>query len=159
MTPQQPTPSTASHDNASLIDVARALNATEPAIAVAAGMSDAVDVRTRQLIDGFVAEAGPPPADFAWMALGSHARRELHCASDQDNALVWADEAAAASDYAADLATTVIDGLATFGMRKCSGGYMADRWSLSSSQWLTHLLLLIEAPTPDAVVDAVIFVD
>jgi CBS domain-containing protein len=144
---------------ASLVDVARALHDTEPAIAVAAAMSDAVDDRTRALIDGFVAEAGPPPADFAWMALGSHARRELHCASDQDHALVWADDDAAASDYARELAGTVIEGLAAFGMRRCSGGYMADAWSHSVPQWLAHLHHLIAAPTPEAVVDADIFLD
>lgn len=154
-----PVPGDGDAEPATLIEVARALNHTEPAIAVAAGMSDAVDARTRQLIDGFVAEAGPPPADFAWMALGSHARRELHCASDQDHALVWADEHAATSDYARDLAACVIEGLAAFGMRRCSGGYMADAWSHSVAEWVVLLHHLVATPTPDAVVAADIFLD
>lgn len=142
-----------------LVDVATAVTDTEPAIAVAAAMSDAVDQRTEALIAEHVASAGAPPSDFAWIALGSHARRELHCASDQDHALVWADPQAARSAYALDLADHVIAGLERFGMRRCSGGYMADRWSYSVSDWLTIIADRIAAPTPDAVLDADIFLD
>ncbi len=122
-------------------------------------LSDAADERTRELIDGFVHQAGPPPAAFCWVALGSHARRELHCASDQDHALVWETGRAASGSYAADLAGTVIGGLESFGMRRCSGGYMADRWSHSLAQWVSVLRGYLEAPTPQAVLDADIFLD
>ena len=142
-----------------LVAVATELSPTEPAIVVAEAMSDAVDARTRALIEEFVAEAGAPPAEFTWLALGSHARRELHCASDQDHALVWTSEDAAASRYALDLADHVIGGLRRFGMRPCSGGYMADRWSHSLRDWDGIIAERIAAPTPDAVLDADIFLD
>ena len=91
-----------------LVDVARGIDWTQP---VTTALSDAADAQTRALIDGFVHESGPPPARFAWVVFGSHARRELHCASDQDSALFWQTEQAARTSYAKDLAVAVIDGL------------------------------------------------
>ncbi len=130
-----------------LVDVARA----------GGSLAAAADARTRLLIDGFLHQAGPPPARFAWVLLGSHARGELHCASDQDHALFW--ENAPTGGYAADLAATVIDGLEQFGMRRCDGGYMADRWSYSVADWADILRERVNAPTPDAIVDADVFLD
>lgn len=132
-----------------LVDVARA----------GGSLAEAADARTRALIDGFLHDAGPPPARFAWVALGSHARGELHCASDQDHALFWETAEAAGTSYAADLAGTVIAGLEQFGMRRCDGGYMADTWSRSVGQWQEILRDRVHAPTPEAVVDADVFLD
>ncbi len=122
-------------------------------------LSAAADARSRALVEGFVHENGPAPARFTWVALGSHARGELHCASDQDHALIWADDRAATSSYALDLAGTVIEGLARFGMRRCDGGYMADRWTLGLADWLAQTRARIEAPTPQAVLDLDVFLD
>lgn len=119
----------------------------------------AADACTRLLIDGFLHQVGPPPARFAWVLLGSHARGELHCASDQDHALFWETPAAAATSYARDLAHVVIEGLAEFGMRRCDGGYMADKWSYSVADWADILRERVNAPTPDAIVDADVFLD
>ncbi len=130
-----------------LVEVARA----------GGSLAAAADARTRLLIDGFLHQAGPPPARFAWVLLGSHARGELHCASDQDHALFW--EKAPTGSYAADLAATVIDGLEQFGMRRCDGGYMADMWSYSVADWADILRERVNAPTPDAIVDADVFLD
>ena len=139
--------------------LAQELLPEQPALTVAAAMSAAVDQRTRELIADFISAAGPPPAEFAWMALGSHARGELHCASDQDHALVWATTAAADSTYAAELATSVINGLTAFGMQPCSGHYMADHWSLSLDDWLALIQTHIDVVTPEAIVDTDIFLD
>lgn len=122
-------------------------------------LAHAADQRTLSLVEGFVHQAGPPPAAFAWVTLGSHARAELHCASDQDHALIWADDVAAASSYAADLAAEVISGLERFGLRRCSGGYMADSWSRSLDDWVALLRERIAAPTPEAVLDTDVFLD
>lgn len=132
-----------------LVDVARAGDS----------LSDAADARTRLLIDGFLHTAGPPPGRFSWVVLGSHARRELHCASDQDSALFWDSSTAAGSSYAKDLANAVIDGLVDFGMRRCDGGYMANTWSHSVAEWVEIFRERVHAPTPEAVVDADVFLD
>ncbi len=139
---------------AELIRLARAADPADPG-----ALARAADRATRDLVDGFVHQAGPPPSRFAWVALGSHARGELHCASDQDHALIWDGDRAARSGYAADLAAEVIDGLAEFGLRRCSGGYMADRWSLGLEAWIDQARARIEAPTPQAVLDTDIFLD
>jgi CBS domain-containing protein len=117
------------------------------------------DERTRDLVDGFVHQHGPPPSRFAWVALGSHARGELHCASDQDHALLWEAERDAGSGYARDLAACVIEGLEAFGMRRCDGGYMADRWSVGLADYLDQARARIEAPTPEAVLETDVFLD
>jgi CBS domain-containing protein len=125
----------------------------------AAALVRAADARTRDLVDGFIHQAGPPPGRFAWVALGSHARGELHCGSDQDHALIWDAARAAGSSYAKDLAGEVIAGLAAFGMRPCDGGYMADRWSVALVDWVAQARDRIEAPTPQAVLDTDVFLD
>lgn len=140
-----------------LIEAARGLDLARPD--ESARLAAAADARTRLLVDGFVHQAGPPPERFAWVALGSHARGELHCASDQDHALIWSGTRAATSSYAADLAATVITGLEQFGLRRCDGGYMADRWSLGLEDWVAATHDRIEAPTPEAVLETDVFLD
>jgi CBS domain-containing protein len=143
-----------------LVRVARSLDLQGPdAVARVEALADAADAVTRDLVDGFVHQNGPPPARFAWVALGSHARGELHCASDQDHALIWETDRAAASRYAADLAAEVIAGLEEFGMRRCDGGYMADRWSVGLADYLDQARARIEAPTPEAVLETDVFLD
>ena len=48
-----------------------------------------VDALTRRLLELAIAEAGDPGSDFAWLALGSQARREAMPSSDVDSAIVW----------------------------------------------------------------------
>ena len=111
-----------------LVDVARA----------GGSLAEAADAHTRLLIDGFLHQAGPPPARFAWVVLGSHARGELHCASDQDHALFW--EKQPAGSYAADLAATVIEGLEQFGMRRAMESLVPERSCKEDAENLLHNL-------------------
>ncbi len=48
-----------------------------------------VDALTRRLLELAAADMGEPPAPFAWLALGSQARREAVPSSDIDSAIVW----------------------------------------------------------------------
>jgi CBS domain-containing protein len=56
---------------------------------ITAVYSVVVDALTRRMLDLVVAEAGDPGVDFAWLALGSQARREALPGSDMDSAIVW----------------------------------------------------------------------
>ena len=49
------------------------------------------DTATARLVDFTIERHGPAPVAWAWLALGSVARRELTLASDQDNALAYDD--------------------------------------------------------------------
>ena len=48
-----------------------------------------VDALTRRLLELTVAETGEPAAPFAWLALGSQARRETTPSADVDSAIAW----------------------------------------------------------------------
>jgi len=54
-------------------------------------ISTVTDALIRRMIDLAIESAGPPPAEFAWMALGSHGRREPMPSSDVDSGLAWRD--------------------------------------------------------------------
>ena len=56
---------------------------------VSAVYSVVVDALTRRLLELAVARLGAPGGSFAWLALGSQARREALPGSDVDSALVW----------------------------------------------------------------------
>ena len=51
-----------------------------------------VDALIRRLIELAVADVGEPPTPFAWLALGSLARREALPGSDVDSAVAWRGE-------------------------------------------------------------------
>jgi hypothetical protein len=55
---------------------------------VVSAVSDAL---IRRMIELAIETAGPPPAEFAWMSLGSHGRREPMPSSDVDSGMAWRD--------------------------------------------------------------------
>ena len=105
-------------------------------------VSDAADALTRRLLQLAQAELGPPPVACAWIAYGSQGRREQTLNSDQDNALVLADEYREDRHgaYFAELAKHVCSGLADCGFILCPGSMMASNpaWRLRSSDWTTQ---------------------
>jgi CBS domain-containing protein len=56
---------------------------------VSALHSVVVDALTRRILELTLADAGEPGVEFAWLALGSQARREAVPSSDVDSAIVW----------------------------------------------------------------------
>jgi CBS domain-containing protein len=54
-------------------------------------ISAVTDALTRRMIDLAIESEGPPPAEFSWMALGSHGRREPMPSSDFDSGMAWRD--------------------------------------------------------------------
>jgi CBS domain-containing protein len=55
---------------------------------VVSAVSDAL---VRRMIALAIESSGPPPAEFAWMSLGSHGRREPMPSSDVDSGMAWQD--------------------------------------------------------------------
>jgi CBS domain-containing protein len=115
-------------------------------------MADAADAMTRQLLLLGEREFGPPPVGYTWIAFGSQGRRELMLNSDQDNALVLADDyqAPVHGEYFAQLAEHVCHGLADCGFILCPGDMMASNpaWRLRASQWQTIFTDWITACSP-----------
>lgn len=110
-----------------------------------------------------VEQLGPAPVPFAFVAVGSQARREMGPASDQDNALVLDNryDPAAHGEYFAALGTFVCEGLAHAGQALCPGGMMAanDAWRMTQAQWERTFHHWVTAPEPDALLHAQVFFD
>ena len=102
------------------------------------------------------------PAAWAWLFFGSEGRREQTLRTDQDNGLVYADDAgAAAPDWFADLARAAIDGLVTVGFPPCPGGAMASNptWCQPVSVWEGYFRDWLERPTAQHVLHASMYFD
>ena len=120
------------------------------------------DAVTRRLIGLAEQQLGPAPAPFAWLAFGSQARAEQSLKTDQDNGLVYADDAPPDADaWFAALARIVCDGLDACGYPYCPGRIMAvtDDWRRPLSGWLAHFRSWAAVPDPAAVLRISIFFD
>ncbi|MFP4155018.1 MAG: DUF294 nucleotidyltransferase-like domain-containing protein [Halothiobacillaceae bacterium] len=121
------------------------------------------DAMTRRLIELAEADLGPPPVPYAWVALGSQARREQTAHTDQDHALILSDhyDPARHADWFAKLASRVQDGLASAGLVPCPGAVMASNpeWRRPLSDWIACFRDWIENPDPKAVMLACNFFD
>jgi len=113
---------------------------------IAAIISVVADALVRRLIDLTVADEGDPPAPFAWLALGSIARREAVPSSDVDCALAWDgdDRDPQIRAYMHRVAVRVLDGLAACGLRSDPKGATAshrlfarslDAWGEAIDSW------------------------
>ena len=100
------------------------------------------DTVVARLVDFSIWKRGPAPLPWAWLDLGSAARREFTLASDQDNALAYGNvepEAAAEVDaYFARLGADVNDGLVRCGIGIDNNGVLAGnrQWRMSKDAWL-----------------------
>jgi CBS domain-containing protein len=122
------------------------------------------DATLRRVLDLALAELGPPPAPFVFLALGSEGRREQTLVTDQDNAIVYADAPGAeqaAADYFARLGERVCTWLNEVGVEYCDGDVMASnaQWCQPLSAWKEYFRRWVELPGPDAVLNSSIFFD
>jgi CBS domain-containing protein len=98
-----------------------------------------VDAMTVRLLELASKKLGVPPIRWAWLALGSEARREQALSTDQDHALVLEDGAdREADEYFHSLAEAVVVGLESSGIPRCRAGVIASEraWRRSRSSWL-----------------------
>ncbi len=125
--------------------------------------SMASDLIVERLVDFAVRELGDPPAAFAFVAIGSEGRREQTPASDQDNAIVYADAADAekARRYFVSLGESVCRRLNEVGVPYCQGGIMAmnPEWCVPLEKWRGYFARWIREPEPEQVLRFNIFFD
>ena len=155
-----------------LIDAARELrpmvialhDARVAPVNVAAVYSVVVDALTRRLLD-LAADASPDlGVDFAWLALGSQARREALPSSDMDSAIAWF--GARGSDEIQPrvhaIGESVVEQLSACGLRADEHGATASdlRFVRSLDSWQRAVRSWIADPTQEkAVVLVSVLVD
>jgi CBS domain-containing protein len=95
------------------------------------------DTATARLIDFATERLGQAPCAWAWLALGSVARRELTLASDQDNGLAYADADPEVDAYFQALADQINAGLARCGFGADAADVLARNpaWRMTASRW------------------------
>jgi len=96
------------------------------------------------------AELGPAPAPWAWLALGSEGRREQVLPTDQDNALVYADEGAAHRGWYEAFAARANEDLVRAGFPPCAYGHEAVKDHGTLSAWTARFAGAVEGPRPHA---------
>ena len=110
----------------------------------------AIDAMTDTLVRLAARDLGEAPIAWAWVALGSAARREQALRTDQDHAIVYDDgeDGEEVARFFAELGTRVTAGLAAAGIPKCEGGVMAENPALRRSVqgWREALNAWMEAP-------------
>ena len=107
-----------------------------------------VDSLTVRLIELSIAERGTAPAAWAWLALGSTARRELTLGSDLENALAYDAEDDDAAAYFAGLAEDVTGGLVRCGFALDPNDVVASNalWRLPAARWVEVFRECLETP-------------
>ena len=123
--------------------------------------SAVADALIARMIELGIETEGPPPAEFCWMSLGSHGRREPVPSSDVDSGMAWRDvpendplseagrtlASSRIGDYMRGLAAHVADCVRVIGWRldphgvTASGAFSAssiEDWQRAIEQWLAH---------------------
>jgi len=115
-----------------------------------------IEAATKRLVTLAGEELGEPPCAFAWIALGSAARREPALDADQDHALAFGpgfdpDEHDA---YFAALAERVTAGLEAIGFARCHGDAMAVHTAMRAPliTWQERFRTWIERPDADGMI-------
>ncbi|MFL5798310.1 MAG: DUF294 nucleotidyltransferase-like domain-containing protein [Actinomycetota bacterium] len=108
--------------------VAALVDASADPVDVGHGVALITDAMTVRLIELAVEVLGDAPARWAWLAMGSQARREQALRTDQDHAIAFEDEGSDPAETArwfAEVGERVTDGLERAGIARCEGDVMA----------------------------------
>ncbi len=123
------------------------------------------DSATARIIQLMIEEIGPPPARFAFMAMGSQGRQEQTLLTDQDNGIVYDSEGNLADEdlqaYFLLLGEKVCESLALIGYSRCRGDVMARNpfWCRSLIDWNASLEAWVERSEPKEIMALSIFFD
>ena len=132
------------------------------AAAIGRVLALASDTATTRLVDLAIERVGQPPVPWAWLALGSVARREVTLASDQDNALAYDESDDPEVDaYFASFAEFVNGGLARCGFGEDNADVLArdPRWRMSRAAWQRTFEECLESPDRSHLVRAAVAFD
>jgi PAS domain S-box-containing protein len=123
------------------------------------------DAATERLVELAIQELGPPPAAFAFIAMGSQGRQEQTLLTDQDNGIIFAPainlDQKDVNTYFLRLGDLVCQGLDRAGYQLCRGQVMANnpRWCRSLPDWISGFEEWIQKSEPQEIIDFSIFFD
>jgi len=140
----------------------RLISAGSPAGDVTRFLASAHDALYIRIARDGEATLGPPPCPYALLVLGSGARGEPTLHSDQDHALVLADDPPAdAAAWFTDLAEHLMATLERCGLPRCPGDVMATNPArrLPRRAWQQQFSSWIQEPEEEALLDAAICFD
>jgi CBS domain-containing protein len=128
-------------------------------VVIAGFVAQLNDALMKRILHWAEEDLGEPPAPYAWIALGSEGRQEQTLLTDQDNALVFADEGAPSREYYTALADRANTDLTAAGFPRCPGGYMARNHCGTITEWRDRFAGWVGDPTAQGVLEAAIFFD
>jgi len=120
------------------------------------------DALTRRLLILGETQMGKPPFEYSWMVFGSAGRMDQTAGSDQDNAMILAQQPTTEQAlYFKALSEFVCHGLDACGYIYCPGDIMAqnDQWRVSLSTWQDYFHRWVKTPAPQALLHSTIFFD
>jgi CBS domain-containing protein len=123
------------------------------ATSIAAIYSVVLDALTRRAVELAIGELGEPETPFAFLAMGSQARREAVPSSDQDSAIVWygAAEEAELRPRLHEIGTRVVAALERCGLAADDKGATASnlRFVRSEESWRRVARSWLQDPTQE----------
>jgi CBS domain-containing protein len=107
-----------------------------------------VDSITARLTELSIARRGAPPAAWAWLVLGSTARREFTLGSDIENALAYDEGSPESEAYFAGLGEDVTRGLQRCGFSLDPNDVVASNalWRMSAARWVATFRACLDEP-------------
>ena len=120
------------------------------------------DAFTYRLIELAIDVFGQPPCAFSWVVAGSHARNEVHLASDQDNAIILADSATESDrNYFNHFAMYICKALSELGYTLCKGRFMAatPKWCQRAHVWQEYYRKWSSNPVYDLLLNLNVFLE
>jgi CBS domain-containing protein len=123
------------------------------------------DAVVARLVDFSIWRHGEAPLPWAWLDLGSAARREFTLASDQDNGLAYATpdagQEAEIDAYFERLGSDVTAGLAACGIGVDNNGVLASKrlWRMSKADWLQTFDECLRTPDESHLIRATVAFD
>ncbi|MDD4272812.1 MAG: DUF294 nucleotidyltransferase-like domain-containing protein [Desulfobacter postgatei] len=119
------------------------------------------DAITKRVIEMAIAEVGEPPCEFAFISMGSEGRGEQTLKTDQDNALIFAEQSDDNKKYFLRLSVIINENLHKIGYARCEGDLMAGNpeWCNHIDEWKHIFSTWINNPVGLNVLDSSLFFD
>lgn len=129
---------------------------------ISAIISVVIEALIRRAVELAVGAAGSPPTRFAYLALGSHGRREAVPSSDVDSGMVWEDGGGAdVSAYVGRIAGQVNGMLVASGLQADEHGLSAAGQVVArpAGEWVETIGHWLEHPTERSVMAVAVMLD